>query len=178
MRAPATGPPSGARTPSPDYPFEAYCIVAEERGLDLTPLRLEVLSALWRSNEPMGAYDIVRELARAGFLKGYPNSVYRTLDTLIEAGLVVSIVSWKRFIISPDPSQLLWAINLCDRCGSRGCLPMQKVSDQIVYTAARERFQVDRIHIECIGICRDCAEDSDTLPTDRSCRSIQDRRPD
>lgn len=144
------------------HPLETYCAIARDRGLDLTPLRLEVLKALWRSNGPMGAYGIAKQLTRPSARKAYANSVYRTLHTLADAGLIVPIVSWKRFIISPDPRRFHWTFNLCGECGSLACLPMGKVADEIASMGAREKFKVHRIHIECMGLCRACMDKPDS----------------
>lgn len=156
MQAPAKSL-AGVCTPPPGVPLDVYCAIGRDRGLDMTPLRLQVLTALWRSGEPMGAYGIAKELARPGARKAYANSVYRTLHTLADAGLIIPIVSWKRFLISPDPHQDRWTFNLCAGCGSLACLPMGKVADEIASLCARQIFEIHRIHIECTGLCRGCS---------------------
>ena len=70
--------------------------LCEQRGLNLTPIRRRVLEIVWRSHEPIGAYQILAELAKERD-KAAPPTVYRALDFLIDAGLVHRIESLNAF---------------------------------------------------------------------------------
>ena len=53
------------------------------RAVRLTPVREKVLELLLKSHAPLGAYDILAELAVSGF-RAQPPVAYRALDFLVE----------------------------------------------------------------------------------------------
>src|SRR6201992_2964713 len=69
--------------------------VCAERAQKLTPIRRCVLQALLPSHRPLGAYEIIDELAKA-MPRPAPITVYRALDFLMTNGLVHRIESRKR----------------------------------------------------------------------------------
>jgi Fur family transcriptional regulator, zinc uptake regulator len=95
----------------------------EARGLRLTKGRMDVLKILSETPTPISAYDLL-DLLRASRQgdRVHPQTVYRALDFLREAGLVHGIASTGKFIlcehVSCDhphrPSQFL----VCRDCGS------------------------------------------------------------
>ena len=54
------------------------------RGLNVTPIRRRVLEIVWRAHEPIGAYQILAELAKERDKAATP-TVYRALEFLIDA---------------------------------------------------------------------------------------------
>ena len=71
--------------------------VCRQRGQKLTPIRRNVLNALLASHRPLGAYDVLEELAHHA-ARPAPITVYRALDFLIANGLVHRIESRNAFI--------------------------------------------------------------------------------
>src|SRR5277367_4850296 len=57
-------------------------------GARLTDLRRQVLELVWRSHQPVGAYEILERLAADSGRRAAPPTVYRALDFLLEQGLV------------------------------------------------------------------------------------------
>ena len=76
--------------------------VCRQRGARLTPLRRRVLELVWDSHRAVKAYDLLAALGEtAGAAK--PPTVYRTLEFLMEHGLVHRIDSLNAFVGCPQP---------------------------------------------------------------------------
>ena len=63
---------------------EALC---QTRGVQLTPLRRDVLRLVLEAEAPIGAYALLDQL-KASRAKAAPPTVYRALDFLLEQGLI------------------------------------------------------------------------------------------
>src|SRR6267143_1504572 len=72
--------------------------VCEQRAQKFTPIRRQVLRALLSSHRPLGAYEVVDELAKS-MSRPAPITVYRALDFLMETAS--STVSKAAMRISP-----------------------------------------------------------------------------
>src|ERR1700748_2852969 len=66
--------------------------VCRDRAQKFTPIRRQVLQALLSSHRPLGAYEVIDELAKS-MPRPAPITVYRALDFLMENGLVHRIES-------------------------------------------------------------------------------------
>ena len=90
--------------------------VCKQRGQRFTPIRRQVLEALLSSHRPLGAYDVIEELAKR-VARPAPITVYRALDFLMEQGLVHRIESRNAFLAcahNHDTSSSV-AFLICDR---------------------------------------------------------------
>jgi len=141
-------------------PLETYLAAGRVRGIAWTSLRQEVLGLLWRDGRPWGAYGLADEMRKAG--SGiYPTSLYRVLDLLEEAGLIVSITSSRRVQISPDPEQRDWAVLQCSWCEASELIPIGSEAAVVRQAACDCGHDTERLVIECVGRCRSCrAEES------------------
>jgi Fur family transcriptional regulator, zinc uptake regulator len=68
-----------------------------ERGVRFTPLRRRVLELIWGSHEAVKAYDLLERL-KPSDPTAKPSTVYRTLDFLLEQGLIHRVESLNAFI--------------------------------------------------------------------------------
>jgi Fur family ferric uptake transcriptional regulator len=90
----------------------------DERRQPLTPQRLAIAALLLDADRPLSAEDVVVGLAQKG-LKAGTATVYRTIDVLLESGLVIERdrgEGFRRFEANhalPHHEQLL-----CTACGS------------------------------------------------------------
>src|SRR5258708_33530580 len=66
--------------------------VCVQRAQKFTPIRRQVLQALLSSHRPLGAYEVIDQLAKS-MPRPAPITVYRALDFLMENGLVHRIES-------------------------------------------------------------------------------------
>ncbi len=133
--------------------------ICRERGLRFTEQRRRVLQLVWNSHKPVGAYDILDSLNRAGG-KVAPPTVYRALDFLIEADLVHRLDSLNAFVGCPDPrnphtGQFL----ICRECRSVAELDDSDIDEIVRRKAASLGFTALRQTLEIEGICRNCASD-------------------
>ena len=133
--------------------------ICRERGLRFTEQRRRVLQLVWNSHKPVGAYDILDSLNRAGG-KVAPPTVYRALDFLIEADLVHRLDSLNAFVGCPDPrnphtGQFL----ICRECRSVAELDDSDIDEMVRRKAASLGFTALRQTLEIEGICHNCASD-------------------
>jgi Fur family zinc uptake transcriptional regulator len=133
--------------------------ICRERGLRFTEQRRRVLELVWNSHKPVGAYDILNRLNRAGG-KVAPPTVYRALDFLIEADLVHRLDSLNAFVGCPDPStphtgQFL----ICRECRSVAELDDIEIDKMVRQSASNLGFTAIHQTLEIEGICRNCADD-------------------
>jgi Fur family zinc uptake transcriptional regulator len=111
--------------------------VCERRAQKFTPIRRQVLQALLSSHRPLGAYEVIDELAKS-MPRPAPITVYRALDFLMENGLVHRIESRNAFLACAhdhDATSMV-AFLICERCGSVGEIPAAPVA-QSLNAAAR-----------------------------------------
>jgi len=134
---------------------EALCA---RRGARLTALRKRVLALVWRSHNPVGAYELLDSLKNEDKRSAAPPTVYRALDFLLEQKLIHRIESLNAFVGCVDPSRQHTAQYLiCRDCGTVKELEDDAVADAIGQQAARQGFVIDRQTVEVHGLCGKCA---------------------
>ncbi len=106
--------------------------VCERRAQKFTPIRRQVLQALLSSHRPLGAYEVIDELAKS-MPRPAPITVYRALDFLMENGLVHRIESRNAFLACAHDhdAAAMVAFLICERCGSVGEIPAQPVAQSL-----------------------------------------------
>jgi Fur family zinc uptake transcriptional regulator len=135
--------------------------ICARKGLQLTPLRREVVTILADLAKPVGAYEIMDHLAK---IKGHavaPPTAYRTLDFLVENGFVVKIESKQAYIACDDPGHDHHGILLlCTECGRSTEIDNAEVDKILVKTASASHFHLQRQVVEIEGLCQSCSETS------------------
>ncbi|MGE0698046.1 MAG: Fur family transcriptional regulator [Hyphomicrobiaceae bacterium] len=128
------------------------------QGLRLTPLRRQVLEEVAASHKAVGAYDVLDHLARRGGRRLAPISVYRALDSLVEAGVVHRLESRNAFFAchAPHAGDRRQIVLACGRCGAVAEVAEPVVFDGIGAAAARAGFAVERAMVEVAGTCGAC----------------------
>ena len=156
--------------PSPDHDHgscastaiahaEQLCAARAQR---LTPMRRHVLEVLLSSHRPLGAYEIMEQLAHNG--RPAPITVYRALDFLRDNCLVHRIESRNAFFAcvrshagddaGDDPVVFL----ICERCGAVGEAPGAAVAEALKASCRAAGFASKSPLIEIVGICSHCHE--------------------
>jgi Fur family zinc uptake transcriptional regulator len=130
--------------------------LCEAKQIKLTPLRRRIFEIVWREHEPIGAYQILAEIAKDRE-RAAPPTVYRALEFLQAAGLVHRLDSLNAFLgcdrpEAPHPGQFLV-------CGT--CRRVAEIEDPVLNRALRERarllgFQLEKSAVEIKAICSDC----------------------
>jgi Fur family zinc uptake transcriptional regulator len=131
--------------------------ICGERAQKLTPIRRQVLQALLASHKPLGAYEIIDELAKA-MPRPAPITVYRALDFLMANGLVHRIESRNAYLACAHDhdAAALVAFLICERCGSVGEIPAAPVAQSIHAAARASGFAPKLSVVEITGTCAHC----------------------
>src|SRR3982074_3551199 len=103
--------------------------VCELRAQKFTPIRRQVLQALLSSHRPLGAYEVIDELAKS-MPRPAPITVYRALDFLMENGLVHRIESRNAYLACAHDHDAAARVGMlvCEGCGSVGEIPASPVA--------------------------------------------------
>ena len=128
------------------------------RGVQLTPIRHQVLELIWDSHKAVKAYDLLDRI-RPQQNAAKPATIYRALDFLIEQGLIHRVESLNAFIGCNcswhQHEQLLLICNNCQEVEERSAPEvMQAISREI----KQANFIVHSKTIEIHGRCAKCAE--------------------
>jgi Fur family zinc uptake transcriptional regulator len=130
---------------------------SKARGERMTDVRRDVLIALSRLKKPHSAYQILAELNKKRAPKLSAMSLYRTLDFLIELGVVIKLESQNAYQLCSDQthdhSHLMM---ICDVCGGVRDVDDASVSKKL-QNLARQHGHVLKHHvIELHGSCAKC----------------------
>jgi Fur family transcriptional regulator, zinc uptake regulator len=136
---------------------EAQC---RARGVRLTPIRRDVLGALYATHRPLGAYDIAADLADKGHRKLAPVTIYRALEFLMAEGLVHRLASRNAFVACPHrhgPDELV-AFLICESCGGVDELSSPGLARALSGLLKTEGFEPHLQVLEISGRCGHCGE--------------------
>ena len=128
----------------------------EARGGRFTSLREKVYCLLLQRNTAIGAYDLLDQLKESED-SAKPATVYRSLDFLLEMGLVHKVESDNTFIACHHfdchhPVQFL----ICDECGNVQEIQSTGIKEQLDKQADSKGFEVRTQTIEAHGTCAKC----------------------
>lgn len=122
----------------------------------LTPIRERVLELIWQSHKPLGAYDLLAELASEG-QNAAPPTVYRALDFLQQNGLVHRIASLNAFIGCTHAGESHHGMFLiCSQCRNVLELASGEVARSIRTAAQEQGFEPKDTTLEITGLCPAC----------------------
>lgn len=133
---------------------EHLCVV---RGVQLTPIRHQVLELIWESHKAVKAYEL---LDRIKPLKNdaKPATIYRALDFLIEQGLIHRVESLNAFVgcnrSGHHHEQLLLICKECHEVEERPAIDVMSALSREIEHAG---FIVHSKAIEIHGVCAKCA---------------------
>ncbi len=132
--------------------------LCRERGVKLTTLRRRVLELIWQSHRPVTAYALLELLVREGRRAQAP-TVYRSLQFLLDAGLIHRIESLNAYVGCTRPRQRHdVGIFICESCGEVAEVSDPGIGRSIMRAASRVGFDARSGVIEVSGTCRTCSE--------------------
>ena len=141
--------------------------ICQNNGVRLTPLRKTVLKLVWQSHQPVGAYDVLAQLAKLEARPAQPPTVYRALDFLLEQGLIHRLSSLNAFIGCPHPGESHHgSFLICKQCRTTQEVDHAAINNAIQSCASEQGFIVSESSIELTGLCRHCVTSADTPDTD------------
>lgn len=134
---------------------EAAC---RAKGARLTPMRREVLEALYATHRPLGAYDLAEVLAQKDGRRLAPITIYRALDFLMKEGLAHRLASRNAFIACPHGHGAgdLVAFLICETCGGVDETSSAGVAGAISDLLTDEGFEPQLQILEISGRCAHC----------------------
>lgn len=139
-----------------DDALERARALCAERDVRLTPIREKVLEIIWRSHRPVGAYDVLDELARS-HKAARPPTVYRAIDFLKAEGFIHKIESLNAYLGcveagAPHTGYFL----ICRKCGETEEIADPKLEQILNSAASRSHFQPEQKTVEILGVCARC----------------------
>ena len=147
-------------------PLERAEALCQTRGVQLTPLRRDVLRLVLEADAPIGAYALLDQL-KASRAKAAPPTVYRALDFLLEQGLIHRLERLNAFMgcnealeghdhdhAHDHPHQFL----ICRGCGVTREISDHAVAEAISAAAAKAGFSAARATVEIEGLCGKCGD--------------------
>jgi Fur family transcriptional regulator, zinc uptake regulator len=145
--------------------------ICRGRGGRLTRQRRIVLTKLLEADHPLTAYELL-DLIKPSDASITPASIYRSLDFLVEMGLVHRLESTRSFVACEHPDhphagQFL----VCRECGM-----VVEAEDTRIVRATRnlgERhgFTLDYRTVELIGLCGTCRSEESGFKAGTASRS-------
>jgi Fur family transcriptional regulator, zinc uptake regulator len=129
-----------------------------ERGVRLTTMRRDVLSALYDTHRPLGAYDLADALAARSHRRVAPITIYRALEFLLEQGFIHRLATKNAFVACPHrhaPDDLV-AFLICEACGGVDEAASPDVGAALGRVLAKAGFAPRARVIEIAGICAHC----------------------
>jgi Fur family transcriptional regulator, zinc uptake regulator len=132
-------------------------LVLKARAQKFTPIRRQVLQALLSSHRPLGAYEVIDELAKS-MPRPAPITAYRALDFLMANGLVHRIESRNAYLACAHDhdATAMVAFLICERCGSVGEIPALPVAQSLNSAARATGFAPKLSVVEITGTCAHC----------------------
>ena len=128
-------------------------------GAKLTPLRKEVLELILNASGPIGAYDLLARLKSNSERPAAPPTVYRTLEFLLEKGLIHRLTSINAYIPCCHPREGHQAAFLiCMQCKNVKEGSSSGLTHQLELLAQSDQFSIHHSIIEISGICQQCSQ--------------------
>lgn len=131
----------------------------ESKGMKLTPLRRLVLNEIAASHHAVGAYDVLDRIARKG-QRLAPISVYRAINSLLEAGVVHRLESRNAFFAchATHAEKTRQVFLACEACGLVAEVDGSAIFQALAAAAAAAEFEPSRQVVELTGRCRHCRQ--------------------
>jgi Fur family zinc uptake transcriptional regulator len=138
--------------------------ICEHRGANLTELRRQVLGMILDAASPTGAYELLDRLrqTRRG---AAPPTVYRTLDFLLEQGLIHRLERLSAFVgcvagctadLDGDNHTHAAQFLICRTCGRVVEMQDPDVAEVLARVAKDAGFSISNATIEAEGLCSTC----------------------
>lgn len=136
------------------------------KGVRLTALRRQILGLMLASDQPLGAYELLERL-QTSHPGAAPPTVYRTLDFLLETGLIHKIERLSSFVpcthtLDHDHSHEGEGIHatqflICSQCSHVTELEEPAILSAILEASRNAGFRLRQSTIEIEGLCAACA---------------------
>jgi Fur family zinc uptake transcriptional regulator len=150
-----------------DGALAAAQLICDQQNAKLTKLRQQVLLLIWENHKPLGAYTLIDQLAEKTQRRIAPPTVYRTLEFLLELGLIHRINSLNAYIGCTQPhmhqnqsDQLIDEHNyflICQKCHDTQEILDASLSKKIEMVSLSYKFTPQQQWLEITGLCEECS---------------------
>lgn len=138
--------------------LQASIEACHARGATLTPLRKAVLTALFSTGRPAGAYDLRDQVSLALGRAISAASIYRTLDFLCEQSVAARIESRNAYVACAHPDHdHACVLFVCNGCGASSEIEDRSLERRLASDAEALGFTIERCVLELSGACADCS---------------------
>jgi len=131
-------------------------MVCKKKGVKLTKLRETVLKLIWKSHSYVKAYDLLEDLQRIDN-SAKPPTVYRSLDFLMEHGLIHKIQSLNAYVgcSHPDAHDSCYFL-ICNECQNIEEHCSININDIVKNNSGGKSFLPNQVTLEISGVCGEC----------------------
>ena len=130
--------------------------ICKHREIRFTDLRRKVLEIIWAGHKPTKAYDILDKLKDMDY-SAKPPTVYRTLDFLMEQGLIHKLESLNAYIGCSHPGKHHECYFLiCSECQEIKECCDHVIDEAITKTTSKNKFSPHHTTLEISGKCSNC----------------------
>ena len=130
--------------------------ICKDRELRFTDLRRKVLEIIWEGHKPTKAYYILDKLKDMDY-SAKPPTVYRTLDFLIEQGLIHKLESLNAYVGCSHPGKHHECYFLiCSECQEIKECCDRVIDEAITKTTSKNKFSPHHTTLEINGKCSNC----------------------
>jgi Fur family ferric uptake transcriptional regulator len=139
-----------------DRVVERFTAYLREHNLPVTAQRLAIAGVLLNSEHHLSAEDVAKEVSARGRAVGTA-TVYRTIDTLLESGLLVERdfgEGFRRFEPARDVPNHEHLV--CTQCGKVEEFRDERLERMTTIVAESHGFARQRHRLVIHGVCRDC----------------------
>lgn len=139
-----------------DRVVERFTAYLREHNLPVTAQRLAIAAVLLNSEHHLSAEDVAKEVSARGRPVGTA-TVYRTIDTLLESGLLVERdfgEGFRRFEPARDVPNHEHLV--CTQCGKVEEFRDERLERMTTIVAESRGFARQRHRLVIHGVCRDC----------------------
>ena len=141
----------------PDHPVvERFVGYLREHNLPVTAQRLAIADVLLTSERHLSAEEVAQEVSARGRAVGTA-TVYRTIDTLLESGLVVERdfgEGFRRFEPARDIPHHEHLV--CTQCGRVEEFRDERLERMTTIVSESRGFMRQRHRLVIHGVCKDC----------------------
>lgn len=131
---------------------------AVRSGLRWSETRTQVYQTLLMAHRPLTAYELLNLVSQKYERSTKPASVYRSLEALMDIGVVAKIESANSFIACQNPENSHQHIFLiCEQCGKIDEIADHGMSKQLLKEASSMGFHAKRQILELHGLCGACS---------------------
>lgn len=136
--------------------FEKAEEICSKHDLRFTDLRQKVFSIILQNHQPSKAYDILNILQKED-PSAKPATVYRTLDFLLEYGLIHKLHISNSYVTCSHPlKHKRCSFLICNKCNEvKECCDKNLVKE-LEKIGSKNNFKVEDTTVEIRGICSSC----------------------